>query len=224
MSEKLRIIDRYDCLIYDFNGTLFDDVSLGMVAVNPMLRRRGLPEIPDLCRYYQLFGFPIEDYYRRLGFDFEKEPFSKLAVEWVQNYREAEKNATLREGATDLLSAVQGAGITQYVLSATEEDMLREQLANLGILSFFREVVGREDIYAESKLLLAENFRKTHTFSRALYIGDTDHDAACAHEIGADCLLLTGGHQSRTDLLRLGLPLFDSLSEMMTYLFSFDEK
>ena len=55
------VLGRYDTLVWDFNGTLLDDVDLGILCANEMLSRRGLPVIPDRKRYFELFGFPIED-------------------------------------------------------------------------------------------------------------------------------------------------------------------
>ena len=77
---------RYTHIIWDFNGTILDDVQLGIRCVNTMLSKRGLPVLPDVEAYRQVFGFPIEAYYRRLGFDFEKEDYhTVLAPEWVRS-------------------------------------------------------------------------------------------------------------------------------------------
>ena len=44
------VLGRYDTLVWDFNGTLLDDVDLGIECANEMLARRGLPVIPDRDR------------------------------------------------------------------------------------------------------------------------------------------------------------------------------
>lgn len=50
-------------------------------------------------------------------------------------------------------------------------------------------------------------------------IGDTLHDCQLANEIGADCILLSTGHQSKDDLLTTGKPVINSLKELTKYLF-----
>ena len=60
----------YTHVIWDFNGTILNDVRLGISCTNRMLEERGLPVIPDEDTYRGIFGFPIDDYYSRLGFDF----------------------------------------------------------------------------------------------------------------------------------------------------------
>ena len=74
---------KYTHLMWDFNGTIFDDADAGIDAVNKMLKERGLEPIPSRERYKQIFDFPIEEYYSSLGFDFEREPYEVLAPVWV---------------------------------------------------------------------------------------------------------------------------------------------
>ena len=213
------ILGRYRTLVWDFNGTLLDDVDLGIECANEMLSRRGLPVIPDRKRYFELFGFPIEDYYRRLGFDFSREPYEVLAHEWIAEYRARERNVPLRAGVEDVLAAVKGAGVPQVVLSATESRMLREQLADLGILGYFDEVVGRGDIYAPDKTALARRWAEERKPGPCLFVGDTEHDLACAKATGFDCLLVRGGHTSDEDLDALGCRVLPDLLAVKEVLF-----
>lgn len=204
----------YTTLVWDFNGTLLDDVTVGIRAVNAMLDRRSLPILPDTAAYHAVFGFPIKDYYRRLGFDFSREPFSELAVEWVAEYRANEHYASLREGAIGLLMAARDAGLRQVILSATESVMLRGQLLDLGILDFFDELVGRDDIYATDKRGIATAWAEKQPKGRILMIGDTGHDLACAQAAGFDIVLLRGGHTSDSALDSLGCPVLRNLTEL----------
>ena len=53
--------------------------------INNMLRDRKLPEI-DAKTYQQIFQFPVEGYYQKLGFDFSEEPFCQLVAQYSQSY------------------------------------------------------------------------------------------------------------------------------------------
>ena len=64
---------RYDYVLWDWNGTLLDDLALNLSVENELLRRRGLFERADKDYYLEHFGFPIIEFYRALGFDFSKE-------------------------------------------------------------------------------------------------------------------------------------------------------
>ncbi len=216
----------YDYILWDFNGTLLDDLRHGINTVNTVLRRRGLPTVDTLERYYSLFGFPIEDYYRKLGL-LDKEPYDKVAVEWIDEYRKGEKDIPARKGAVELVRRIHDAGIKEGVLSATETEMLRTQLGYLHLLPYFDEILGREDIYAAGKEGIARAFREKHPEAKVLMIGDTDHDKMTADAGGFDCVLVCGGHQSPAYLMTLGCdiaPDFPTLEKSLFEESKQDEK
>lgn len=207
---------KYSAILWDFNGTLFDDVDAGIESVNVLLAARGLPIVPDREYYRSVFGFPVIDYYRRLGFDFEKESFADVAVEWVREYDRASASSGLCRGAEELLGYFRAASIPQYVISATEKTMLDRQLSELKISGYFADTYGLGDIHAGSKAAIAEKWRRAHKDDTALFIGDTTHDADVASLIGADCVLCAAGHQSRETLEACrGCTVVDSLEELL---------
>ena len=73
----------YTHLIWDFNGTLYDDVQAGIESANRLLASHQLPIFTSTEQYRATFGFPVVDYYVRMGFDFSKTPFDELAHEWL---------------------------------------------------------------------------------------------------------------------------------------------
>jgi len=99
------------CCIWDFNGTILDDVDTGIRSVNKLLKDRGLPTIESREDYYAHFRFPIIEYYRSLGFDFSKEPYEKIAPLWVAEYLENVKTAGLCEGVLAALERFRLAGL-----------------------------------------------------------------------------------------------------------------
>lgn len=213
-GEVLKQYTDYDYIIWDFNGTLLDDVDTGIKAVNSLLKERSLPIIDSREKYYSVFKFPVIDYYRTLGFDFDKESYEEIAPKWVALYLEYVKSAGLNHYCREAIDIFEDKGLRQIILSASECSMLCEQLAELGILSRFEKVLGLDNIYAGSKLHIARKWREEHPAARALMIGDTDHDAITAREMGADCVLIARGHQSREHLERVGVPVFDSLEQL----------
>ena len=208
------MIGKYDYVIWDFNGTLLDDVQTGILSVNKLLCDRGLKPVDSVEYYRSVFRFPIIDYYRALGFDFEKEPYEEIAPQWVELYLENVKNADLFCDVEKTLKKIKAHGIKQSVLSATELDMLERQLKTLGIRDFFEEVMGLDNIHAGSKLFLADDWRARHPDSSVIFVGDTDHDVETARALRADCVLVCRGHQSKEYLKTLGVPVYDDLSEV----------
>lgn len=203
-----------DYCIWDFNGTLLDDTEAGIHAVNDLLAARGLRKIADRAEYCRIFGFPIQAYYRQLGFDFEREPYEVLAPLWVERYLFYVRDSRLFDDVKETLARLQDSGVRQTVLSATEETMLRTQISQLGIEPFFEEILGLDNIHAASKLFLAEDWRHRHPRVRAVFLGDTDHDKNTADTMNASCLLIARGHQSADRLQHLGVPVLPSLREL----------
>jgi len=200
--------------IWDFNGTILDDVETGIRAVNVLLSRRGLPILRGREDYQKVFCFPIRHYYERLGFDFEKEAYEVVAPQWVEQYLRYVKEALLFDDVKETLEQFRSAGIRQIVLSATELDMLRGQLETLGIAEYFEEILGLDNIHAASKLSLAKDWRDRHLTQTAILIGDTDHDCDAAQAMEADCYLVSRGHQSENYLRTLGVPVFPNLKAL----------
>ena len=213
-------MQKYTHVLWDFNGTLLDDVEASIESANALLERHGLPRIDSIEEYRRLFGFPIIDYYRRLGFDFERDSYADLAVEWVAYYLKYSALSTLYSDVPVCLERVHMLGLSQLVLSATERGMLERQILDLGIRSQFDGLLGMENIHAYSKEEIALGWRAQNPDARILLIGDTDHDADVARAIGADCILLSCGHQSAQRLCACRpLAVAGSITEALDFVF-----
>ena len=166
----------------------------------------------DLEAYRAVFDFPVEDYYRRVGFDFEKEDYKTLlAPLWVSLYEQNEWRAPLFEGVEPLTAALRAHGIKQSILSASESDMMKKQLSARGALFWFDEIWGNDSIHAYGKEGLAAAWREKHPDANAVMIGDTVHDFAIARAMGADCILVAAGHHSYEKLISCGVPVVRDL-------------
>lgn len=209
-----KYVNKYTYVIWDFNGTILDDAGLSRKCVNRLLSERGLRTLKSTDEYRKIFRFPIIEYYRLAGFDFEKESYEELAPKWVKLYLEYIDEAKLFCDVPRSLDRFHAEGIRQAVISATEISMLRTQLSELGILNRFDGVFGLDNIHAESKVALAKSWRAANPNERVLFLGDTTHDAEVASEIGADCVLIARGHQLRSTLEKCGVPVKNSLDEI----------
>ena len=204
----------YSHILWDFNGTLLDDVGIGVECINLLLASRGLPPLRSRAEYQRHFRFPIEDYYRSVGFDFSRDPYDILAHEWVALYRERENSAPLFEGAEEILTYVQSRQIPQILFSATQREMLLQQVEALGIARYFDEILGSDNIYAAGKVAVGRAWMEAVAPERALLIGDSLHDAEAAREMGIECILVARGHQSRETLRAAGVPVLEDFSQV----------
>jgi len=196
-------------VIWDFNGTLIDDLDLVVWSVNAQLTRRGLSPLTPSA-YRDVFGFPIEDYYRRIGLGFETETMAELAADFFAEYAPKLGDCGLHDGVPEVLGAFSDAGIRQFVLSAMEEGMLRSMLAHLGIASFFEGIYGLAHQEGDSKLTRGAELLRDFEIdpASAMMIGDTDHDAEVAAALGLSTALVASGHQSKRRLREAGAAVF----------------
>lgn len=202
-------------ILWDWNGTLLDDVEISRNILNTMLSRRNLPTVsPE--RYSEIFMFPVEDYYRLAGFDFSKEPYPLIAQEYIDAYPIASQNASLVPGAEQMVERFAAAGLRQTIVSACETTALRKQVASFGLTRFFDGIFGAGDGYGGGKIEVACAWlaQTGGTAAEAVFIGDTLHDCETAHAIGCRPVLFAGGHQSRSRLESSGERVIDRLEEL----------
>lgn len=209
---------KYTHIVWDFNGTVLCDMQAGMDAVNKMLGDRGLKTLSGIDEYRRVFDFPIIEYYRNLGFDFEKEDYyTVLAPLWVGLYLENCKKSPLCDGITEMIGYFRNLKIPQILLSATEQDMLKRQIKDLNLDGCFDQIIGLDNIHAHGKGDLAIQWRAQNPTAVPLFIGDTTHDHEVASRIGADCILYSGGHMAAEKLVDRGCPVVNDLREIKQY-------
>ncbi len=208
----------YHDVIWDWNGTLFDDAGLCVAIMNELLARRGRPPL-SAERYAEIFRFPVEAYYRDLPFDWSKESFEHVGREFMIFYELRKFECRLQDGALEALEWFRRLGAQQHLISGYRHDALEELVAQFGLAEWFSEIRGADDIYARGKVHLGEQWACGRESAGSwLVIGDTTHDFELARRIGADCILIAAGHNSRARLLTCGVPVFDSLREMVRIL------
>ena len=206
--------------IWDWNGTLLDDTALCYQIANDMRVERGMQPLGSISEYRGLFRFPVQEYYRDMGYTFEVESYEQISVEFVELYAERLPGCPLQPHARQVLMELKNRGLGQILLSATGADRLSDQVALFGLSDCFDQIVGGENNLAHGKAAQARELIQKSGLggSDVLFIGDTDHDREVAAEAGCQCLLLASGHQPREKLLKLGVPLIDDLSEILPLL------
>ena len=206
---------RPELILWDWNGTLLDDVELCMDALNRLLAEHGYPQRYDRDQYRAIFGFPIEEYYTRAGFDFSRHSFAELAARYMEYYIPASVACPLTDGALDALEAFRTARLRQVILSASPITTLQRQVEERGVTQYFDRLLGLGDIYAKSKIELGLAYLREEGFdaSRTVMIGDSVHDFEVAQALGVGCVLESGGHQPAETLRETGAPVVAGLRE-----------
>ncbi|MBE5779581.1 MAG: HAD family hydrolase [Clostridiales bacterium] len=200
-------------IFWDWNGTLLDDLWYAIGVRNRTFPLFGLPVIENLEEYFSQFTFPVREYYYRAGVT--EENFNEVAHAWMNEYVRGQESIPLHSDALETIASLRKGGLSQVVLSASQIEILKGQLALYGLENTFDDVLGHDNIYADSKEMIGVRYmQKTGlTPEECMMIGDTLHDADVARGMGIRCILVARGHQSRETLETAGVPVLGSLLE-----------
>ena len=208
----------YQHIIWDWNGTLLDDVQTSVNAINQLLTTRALPPT-DIPSYRERFGFPVRQYYTAIGFCLEKENWDLLARTYHDLYL-ADTSIRLHPETVPVLRFCRDAGLGLSVLSASEQSILEQMLTAAGLTACFDFIHGVDNLHGHSKIETGHRLirRIPCPAAQVLLVGDTLHDHEVATALGCHCVLISRGHQSHQRLLQAGCPVLDSLSELPQFL------
>ena len=206
-------------IVWDWNGTLLDDRWLTIAVMNRLLARRNMDELTE-DRYLQFFTFPVIDYYRRLGFDFEKTSFSELGTEFINEYNTRAFEPQLHNGIIDLVDELNKNGVSHSILSASSQKILNTLATHHNIDHYFKAVLGQDNHYAYGKIETGKTLINKLGIApnNILFIGDTEHDLDVANAIGTHCALLSWGHTSAERVDKREVNVFNTISGLKSWI------
>jgi phosphoglycolate phosphatase len=203
-------------IIWDWNGTLLNDLEICIKSINTLLDQRGIKPLTQE-RYLDIFTFPVKDYYVEAGFDFSKEPFEVVAIDFMNHYSKVIHECPLHESTEEVLFNFKESGYRQIILSAMEQGQLNTLVNRLKLDNYFEAVYGIDNQLGAGKKEIASQALKNSKFSayETCIIGDSLHDAEVAHYLNVNCILVAHGHQSAARLRKSGYEVVMNLEELI---------
>jgi phosphoglycolate phosphatase-like HAD superfamily hydrolase len=203
-------------LVWDWNGTLLNDLALVVAATNVALGSAGgLPVTADEHR--RDFRRPIIDYYGSLlGRPVEAEEFARMDTIFHEEYRSGLRQVELAPDARAAIAAWTG---TQSLLSMWFHEELVPTVDGFGLTQHFARIDGL-------RAAVGGGFKAGHLAAHlaelgvdgpeTVLIGDSIDDAHAAASVGARCVLYAGGFTDPAKLREIGAPVAGSLVEAIT--------
>ena len=192
-------------IIWDWNGTLLDDVDAAVAALSRMLAKHGLPPVTRAF-YRANFGFPVRPFYQQVGIDLDRVDWDEICTDF-HAFIAAEPQG-LQSSTFDALELARAYGFNQCILSALREDLLRRNTADFGLAPFFTHIFGVDNLDGATKLSRGYDLLSALPAQTKLYfIGDTLHDAEVGTALGAEVILVDCGHQTAERLRATGRPV-----------------
>jgi phosphoglycolate phosphatase-like HAD superfamily hydrolase len=200
-------------LVWDWNGTLLDDLTLVVAATNACLATVGGPTV-TAEDHRRDFRRPLVDYYTHvLGRPIDQDEFELLDNAFHDAYRAGMSTCALADDALDAMARWTG---TQSLLSMFFHDELTLEISRHGLASRLSRVDGlpgttgghRKETYLAAHLSALDIPGES-----VVLIGDSVDDGDAATSVGARCVLYAGGFTETSLLWATGLPVASSLVE-----------
>jgi phosphoglycolate phosphatase-like HAD superfamily hydrolase len=200
-------------LVWDWNGTLLDDLPLVVSATNAAFASVSAPPL-TADAHRRAFRRPVADFYAEvLGRALEQGEFGRLDKIFHDAYRLGLATCAL---TVDAKAAIRSWAGTQSLLSMWFHHELLPEVERRGLTALLARIDGLlgmigGDLKADH---LARHLSELGVEgSSTVLIGDSVDDADAAASVGARCVLYTGGFTDPDRLRAVGVPVADTLVE-----------
>ena len=201
---------------------MLDDVEASLTTMNTVLQEYDRPALDDADNYRATFGFPVREFYRRVGFE-DEEVFLDASRRSLELFPVHVADARPTRGADEALRRIADHGIRQVLISATTQDRLHEQVGPHDLADHFEDVLGIScGAENPSKLAVVAGWLRSSGLDPrdVVMVGDTNHDEQIAEALAVQFIRFSNGHQ--LDPERTPWPLAHSLSEVADRVLSED--
>lgn len=202
-------------IIFDWNGTLINDTKLTFQTELNSFKKNGI-KVKSINYYRGIFVHPISKYYDLVGLNPKDYDYEKLNNEFFEEYKKQWRNVHLFKNAKEVLIDLKCAGYDLYIISATEINLLKEQLEFFGIIDLFKDIIASDNTSAVGKTEYGKIFAKEHNLTKenCVLVGDTTHDYELSEALDIPIIFFSKGHNTKKRLKTLNLPIADNYKQL----------
>jgi phosphoglycolate phosphatase-like HAD superfamily hydrolase/ADP-ribose pyrophosphatase YjhB (NUDIX family) len=186
-------------IIFDWSGTLVDDLPAVFKASNFVLAQAGKPAM-SLRKFREEFQLPFTKFYDRYT---PNVPTAQLEQWFHAKFRQSQHAVTEMPHAREFLEFCRENGLRTLLLSTIHPDHFKSQCRENGFDAYLDQpYTGVRDKREKIHALLKENHLRPE---ETLFVGDMEHDVMTARHGGIhSCAVLTG--YNTLDQLRAANP------------------
>ena len=181
-------------IIFDWSGTLCDDLDLTIEATNYVLEQCGRAPL-DRAQFRAEFQLPYPDYYARKTPEI---PLEVLEDHFRYSFARSTVGVTAIPHAAEFLEFCRRSGIRCFILTSMDPKAFVEQSRELGFYGYFEHIhsgIHNKEHYIP-KLMQMHGLNPAET----AFIGDMQHDMAAAHQAGVTAVGVLTGYNDANQL------------------------
>ena len=200
-------------VVFDWNGTLFDDIAHTLRATNVILEHLGHKPV-TLEHYREHCQIPLAHMYKAFGVDMDEMVRRKEEIHemWISAYDSGAKKAALRPGVNSMLRELNERGNRTVILSNHTVENISGHVRRLDVHGHFEAILAYDHYGAAFTKNVKGERLKTYIEGRRIehgvIVGDTEEEIDIARAHGLISVAVTGGvvseqrlKQARPDFL-----------------------
>lgn len=182
-------------LIFDWSGTLADDLPSVLATTNRVLEHFGKGQM-TLEEFRTSFRLPFTEFYDEV---LPEVPLEELQQAYLAHFPAEPDAVPLLDHARELLEYAAATGRRMVLLSSAPRQHVETQARSLGVWDFFEHaccgVIDKREVI---KGLLAELRMEA---DQTAFVGDMRHDIEAGHAAGVLTIATATGYESVATLL-----------------------
>lgn len=211
---------RYELIVFDWDGTLWDSARIIADALQSAARDLGLTPPSDEDAFH-IIGLGWEEALRHALPDLDPVRYRECAARYREHYLARDAGLSLFNGAARMVEQLNAAGHLLGVATGKSRSGLDRALSDSGLRSLFHGSRCADECFSKPHpqmlLELQEEFGIDP--GAMLMVGDTTHDLQMARNAGVDALAVAyGAHPKSRLAAESPLRCFDSVGELAAWL------
>ena len=207
---------RYDLIVFDWDGTIMDSTGLIAECIQIAAREMALP-VPTMAEAKSIIGLGVHDATRRLFPQLDATQQTQYALAYRSHFVARDHEAPIYEGIRELLASLAAPERFLAVATGKPRAGLERAFGHTGLKSCFHYSRCADEGFAKphpDMLFRLMEFTSVDP-ARTLMIGDTTHDLELARNAGVDALAVAYGAHPRHVLTGVpALAIVDSVAEL----------
>jgi len=211
---------RFDLIVFDWDGTLFDSTALIVRCIQSACRDVGA-EVPSDVQAAYVIGLGLDDALKSAVPGLPRERYGELGLRYRHHYFASQHELSLFEGTLEMLNALKARRHRLGVATGKSRRGLDAALDTAQLKGLFDATRTADETASkpDPRMLLELMDELGVAPERTLMIGDTTHDLQLGSNAGAACLAVSyGAHERDAFAAHAPLEVLHSTAELHDWL------